>query len=152
MHSDILDQVAPLHNLRQRGFVRHVGICNVTLDQLRRAEEAGPLVSVQNHLHLRRMTGDELRLIEYCEGRGIAYLAYQPLAEGILLTDPAVREAAREAGTTPAGLALGRLLRVASNVVPLMGTARPAHLVENLNAVAPFDAALREGGGSACAP
>jgi pyridoxine 4-dehydrogenase len=150
-HSDIRDQVASLHRLREHGFVRHVGVCNVNLDQLRRAEEAGPLVSVQNHLHLRRMTGDDLRLIEYCERRGIAYLAYQPLAEGMLLNDPAVREAAREAGTTPAGLALGRLLAVASNVVPLVGTARPTHLLENVNAVVPFDAALRVGGGSVCA-
>ncbi|MGV9690165.1 aldo/keto reductase [Streptomyces sp. NPDC003444] len=130
------DQVGALQDIRRRGLARHVGLCNVTLEQLRRAEREGPIVSVQNHLHARRVTPDDLRLVKYCEDRGITVMAYQPFAEGALLTDPQVVRAAERKGVSAAQVALGVLLDLGDHVVPIPGSGSARHVRANVDAVA----------------
>ncbi|MFG2338932.1 aldo/keto reductase [Streptomyces yangpuensis] len=129
------DQVGALHEVRRRGLARHVGLCNVTLEELRRAEREGPIVSVQNHLHARRITPDDLRLVAYCKDRGITVMAYQPFAEGALLTEPTVVRAAERRGVPVAQVALGVLLDLGDHVVPIPGSGSARHVRANVDAV-----------------
>ncbi|MFD7979000.1 aldo/keto reductase [Streptomyces sp. NPDC059071] len=129
------DQVGALQDIRRRGLARHVGLCNVTLEQLRRAEREGPIVSVQNHLHARRITPDDLRLVAYCKDRGITVMAYQPFAEGALLTEPGVVRAAERKGVPAAQVALGVLLDLGDHVLPIPGAGSARHMRANVDAV-----------------
>ncbi|MFE7465516.1 aldo/keto reductase [Streptomyces sp. NPDC057499] len=129
------EQVGALQDIRRSGLARHIGLCNVTLDQLRRAEREGPVVSVQNHLHARRITPDDLNLLAYCEDRGITVMAYQPFAEGALLTEPRVVRAAERKGVPAAQVALGVLLDLGDHVVPIPGAGSARHVRANADAV-----------------
>jgi aryl-alcohol dehydrogenase-like predicted oxidoreductase len=126
----IEDSMGVLNDLRARGLTHHVGVCNVTLTQLRRAEQAGPIATVQNHLHVRRVTPASVRLIEYCASQGVAFLAYQPLAQGLLLTDAALSETAEQRGIGVIEALLGPLLRLADNVIPIPGSGTARHVRE----------------------
>ncbi|MFI5615925.1 aldo/keto reductase [Streptomyces sp. NPDC051567] len=128
-------QVGALQDIRRRGLARHVGLCNVTLEQLQRAEREGPIASVQNHLHALRITPDDLRLVEYCKDRGITVMAYQPFAEGALLTEPRTVRAAERKGVPAAQVALGVLLDLGDHVVPLPGSGSTRHVQANVDAV-----------------
>lgn len=128
------EQVGALQEARRRGLTRHVGLCNVTLEQLRLAEREGPVASVQNHLHARRVTPAVLELVAYCRERGITVMAYQPFAEGALLREPRVLDAAERQGVTPAQVALGVLLDLGDHVLPLPGAGRAVHVVANARA------------------
>ncbi|WP_063755679.1 aldo/keto reductase [Streptomyces sp. NRRL F-2747] len=130
------DQVGALQDVRRRGLARHIGLCNVTLEQLRRAEREGPIASVQNHLHALRITPDDLRLVAYCKDRGITVMAYQPFAEGSLLTEPRVVRAAERKGVPAAQVALGVLLDLGDHVVPIPGSGSTRHVRANAEAVA----------------
>ncbi|MFF4528114.1 aldo/keto reductase [Streptomyces sp. NPDC001407] len=129
------DQVGALQDIRRRGLARHVGLCNVTLEQLQRAEHEGPIASVQNHLHAQRITPDVLRLMAYCKSRGITVMAYQPFAEGALLKDPRMMRAAERKGISVVQVALGVLLDLGDHVVPIPGAGSTRHAQANVNAV-----------------
>ncbi|MGW7458787.1 aldo/keto reductase [Streptomyces sp. NPDC054797] len=129
------DQVGALQDVRRRGLARHIGLCNVTLEQLQRAEREGPIVSVQNHLHALRITPDDLRLVAYCKDRGITVMAYQPFAEGALLNEPRVVRAAERKGVPAAQVALGVLLDLGDHVMPIPGSGSARHVQANVDAV-----------------
>lgn len=135
----IEDAVGAMADLVSAGKVRHVGISNVTLEELHRARGAAPIASVQNRYSLADRTHDAI--VDACAEAGITFFPYgpldaQPMARGAPLADPAGRlgAAARERGCTPAQLALAWLLARSPVVVPIPGTTSLAHLEENVAA------------------
>lgn len=127
------DSVGALADLRAQGKIRHVGLSNVTVDELRRAQRIVPIVSVQNPYSVARRPGDDV--IDVCEREGIAFLPYFPLGSGKLTRqDGPLAEAARRAGATPSQVALAWLLRRSPCVLPIPGTSRVDHLEENVAA------------------
>ena len=72
-----------LAELRTEGKIRHVGLSNVTVEQIESARKIVPVVSVQNEYNL-AARGAQAEVIAYCEREGLAYLAWQPLAKGSL--------------------------------------------------------------------
>jgi aryl-alcohol dehydrogenase-like predicted oxidoreductase len=129
----IEDSVAALAELQEEGKIRHIGLSNVTVEEIERAQQIVPVVSVQNHYNVGdRASEDELR---FCEEAGLAFLAYFPLARGDLAKPgSAVAEIASRHGATPGQVALAWLLQHSPVTVPIPGTSRLAHFEENREA------------------
>jgi pyridoxine 4-dehydrogenase len=148
------EQVGALAELRQRGWVRHLGLSNVTVDQIREAVEIAPIAAVQNRYNLAERADDPV--VDYCQEHGIAYLAWFPVARGALTRpdgalpprpgppDPEVGRAVRDAltavadrhGATTSQVSLAWLLHRAAVIEPIPGTSRIDHLRENVEAAA----------------
>jgi pyridoxine 4-dehydrogenase len=134
-----VESVGTLRELRDEGKIRHVGVSNVSLEQLAVARGVVEVASVQNRFGLTdRASADVLAA---CERDGIAFLPWAPLERGMPAADAAVREIAERHGTTPFGVAIAWLLHVSPVVLPIPGTSSVAHLEENVAAAAlAFDA------------
>jgi len=127
------DQLGALAELVAEGKVRHLGLSEVTVDQLREARETLDIVSVQNRYNL--TDRDHEDVLDYCAAEGIAFIPWFPLAAGPLAREggPLERIAAR-LGATPGQVALAWLLRRSPVILPIPGTSRVAHLEENVAA------------------
>ena len=133
------ESIGALAALRAEGKIRHVGVSNVTGDQLCAARSIVPVASVQNRYNLRERGSDDI--LAYCEQHGIAFLPYGPLgAQPFERNAPLsgapgrVAETAARLGATPAQVALAWLLHRSPNVVIIPGTTTIAHLEENVAA------------------
>ncbi|MCP2168407.1 aldo/keto reductase [Goodfellowiella coeruleoviolacea] len=130
----LADQIGALRQLQEQGKVRHVGLSEVTVDQLRQAAEITPIASVQNMYNLASRQHDDV--VDYAAEHGIAFLPFFPIAMGEHAgPDSPVAAIAREVGATPAQVALAWLLHRAPTVIPIPGTSSPAHLAENVGAL-----------------
>ena len=146
------------------GKARHIGLSEVTVAEIRRAQAVHPVASVQSELSL--WTRDPLtEVLPYCEQQGIAFLPFSPLGRGFLVGRVAsadqlpegdfrrglprfqqealqanlalvdrVRAVADKVGFTPAQVALAWVLRQGRYVIPIPGTKTPRYLAENAGA------------------
>ena len=128
------DSVGELVRLRDEGKIRHVGLSNVSVEQLRRAQELVPVVSVQNRYSLADRSSEDV--LDECERQGIAFLPWYPLAAGDLAQPGGtVGRAASVRGATAAQVALAWLLARSPVTVPIPGTSSLRHLEENVAAL-----------------
>ncbi|QYG95409.1 aldo/keto reductase [Iamia sp. SCSIO 61187] len=132
----IEESVGGLAELQREGKVRHVGLSNVDVDQLRRAQAVATIASVQNRFSLAQRASTDV--LDVCTGEGIAFLPWQPLAHDGLTAagDRALAAAAARLGATPRQVALAWLLGRSPVVCPIPGTGDAAHLEENVAAAA----------------
>ena len=123
------DSLAVIDEHRQRGAIQHVGVSNVTVDEIERAREVAPIAAVQNHYNLSERRHDDV--VDYCADNDIIFVAYFPLrADG----GPAAAEIAKRHASTPAQIALAWLLKRSPTTLPIPGTLSREHLSENLAA------------------
>jgi pyridoxine 4-dehydrogenase len=127
------DSVGALKELQDEGKIRHVGISNVSLDQLRQAQGIVEVVSVQNLYNPEDRHSEDV--LDACEAEGIGFLPWYPLATG-RLADPGgpLDRIAREHDATPAQIALAWLLARSPVMLPIPGTSSVEHLEENVAA------------------
>ena len=127
------DSVGALAELRAEGKIRHVGLSNVSVDELARAREIVPVVSVQNRYNLSDRGAEDV--LEACEADGIGFIPWFPLATGSL-ADPGgpLARAAERHGAAPSQLALAWLLQRSPVMLPIPGTSSVEHLEENVAA------------------
>ncbi|MFJ8646714.1 aldo/keto reductase [Streptomyces sp. NPDC093546] len=136
----LADQVGALKRLQEEGKVRHIGLSEVSVEQLKEAEEVAPVAAVQNLYNL--AARDHEAVVDHTAGRGIAFVPFFPVAMGDHAGPGSpVAAVAAELGATPAQTALAWLLHRAPHIVPIPGTTSVAHLRENLAAL---DVALTE--------
>lgn len=129
----LADQVGELAALQQEGKIGHIGLSEVSVEQLEEAGETARIVSVQNLYNLSNRKAE--RLLEHCEGNGIAFIPWFPLATGALAReDGPLRQISVEVGAKPAELALAWLLKRSRVMLPIPGTSSVAHLEENVAA------------------
>jgi pyridoxine 4-dehydrogenase len=129
----IEESVGELARLREEGKVRHIGLSNVAIEELERARDVAPVVSVQNRYNLADRHSEDV--LEACEREGLAFLPWYPLAVGDLARPGGrVEEVARRHEATPAQVALAWLLRRSPVMLPIPGTASLDHLEENVAA------------------
>jgi pyridoxine 4-dehydrogenase len=129
----IEDSIAALAELREEGKIRHIGVSNVSGEELERARQIAPIVSVQNRYNLTARSSEEV--LEECERAGLGFLPYFPLAVGELARPGGqLDEIARGHGATPAQVALAWLLQHSPVTLPIPGTSSLAHFEENLAA------------------
>jgi pyridoxine 4-dehydrogenase len=129
------DSVGALRQLRDEGKIRHVGLSNVTLDQLREAEKIVPIVSVQNRYNM-AYRGQSEAIIDYCERNGLAFIPWFPLGAGIDSFDDNTEAqiVAKAHGVRVPQIALAWLLYRSPVMVPIPGTSSLEHLEENVAA------------------
>ncbi|MGI5491495.1 aldo/keto reductase [Microtetraspora malaysiensis] len=127
------DQLGELASLRAEGKIRHIGLSEVTLDDLHAARRVVEVASVQNIYNLARQLYRDT--LEYCTREEIAFIPFFPLGRGDL-TRPGgeLDSLARCRGVSPSQLALAWLLHLSPVVLPIPGTTRVAHLEDNLRA------------------
>jgi pyridoxine 4-dehydrogenase len=129
------DQLGTLADLRGEGKIRHVGLSEVGIDEIRMAREIVPVATVQNRYNLGFRKWEEV--VDHCTAEGIGFLPWYPLDVGKLAdAGGAVAEAARRLGATAAQVALAWLLRRCPAILPIPGTSKVAHLEENVAAAA----------------
>jgi pyridoxine 4-dehydrogenase len=130
----IEDSLGALRELQQQGKIRHIGVSNVSAAALQRAQLVATIVSVQNHYNLSDRSDDDI--VDLCTTQGIAFIPWYPLAAGRLAAaGRALAQAAERHRATPAQIALAWLLQRSPAVLPIPGTASPAHFEENLGAL-----------------
>lgn len=130
----LADQVGALRELQEEGKVRHIGLSEVDVDQVREARGIAEIASVQNLYNLAMRQHEAV--VDYTAAEGIAFLPYFPMAVGELAAPGVpVAEVAAELGATTAQTALAWLLRRARNVLPIPGTTSLGHLAENVAAL-----------------
>lgn len=125
--------VEAIARLKEAGKVRHVGLSNVTLEHIKRAQKIVPIVSVQNRYSFSDREWDYV--LDYCEQQGIAFLPWGPMAQGRQAND-AVNRIAQDRGTSTAVVSLAWLLHRSPVVLPIPGTGSVKHLEENVSAAA----------------
>lgn len=128
------ESVGALIELRSAGKIRHIGVCNVDTDQLRRARAVTEITSVQDRYDLLHRENEPV--LDACAAAGIRFLPWFP-PEATAQPPPEsnlARTAAR-LGVTPAQLALAWLLHRSPVTVPLPGTADPVRLQQDLEAL-----------------
>ena len=124
------EQFGLLADLRREGKVRHVGLSEVSIDQIEAARKIVPIATVQNRFNL--VDRRHEAVLDHCTEQGIGFIPYFPVAVGKLASpDGPLQEVARTHGATPAQLALAWLLRRSPVMLPIPGTSKVAHLEEN---------------------
>ncbi len=122
---------ANLEAVHDRGLTRTLGLCNVSVDQLRRVLGAGTVppavVQVERHPYRPRTN-----LVEFCHKRGIRVVAHSPLSAPGLLDEPVLAAVGAERGLSPAGVVVA--WNVTEGVVPIPSSTTDAHVVSNLRA------------------
>jgi aryl-alcohol dehydrogenase-like predicted oxidoreductase len=128
------DQVGTLAELKAEGKVRHIGLSEVTVEQLAKATEVAPIAAVQNMYNLSERAHEAV--VDLAAERGIAFVPFFPIAVGAhAAPDGPVAEIAREVDATPSQVALAWLLHRSPTIVPIPGTSSVRHLRENLAAL-----------------
>jgi aryl-alcohol dehydrogenase-like predicted oxidoreductase len=126
------ESVGALVELQKDGKIRHIGLSNISEDQLRRAQRLTPIVSIQNRYNLGDRGSDPL--IDLCEQETMAFLPWAPIQD--LDHNRALREIARRHDVTPRQVVLAWLLARSPAVLPIPGTGTVAHLEQNVAAAA----------------
>lgn len=127
------ESIAALAELLKQGKIRHIGVSNVTVEQLKLARTVAPICSVQNHYNLRSRASEPV--LKYCEQHGLGFIPYFPLAFGNLSRNNRVlNEIATRHGATVSQIALAWLLKRSPVMLPIPGTSNVAHLEENSEA------------------
>ncbi|MDP2481520.1 MAG: aldo/keto reductase [Candidatus Palauibacterales bacterium] len=127
------DSLGALVELRDAGKIRHIGVSNVSVEQLVVARRVADVVSVQNRYNLQDR--DSEPVLEACERDGLAFLPWFPLAAGPLARgDGSLARIAHEHGVSTARVALAWLLCRSPILLPIPGTSSVEHLEDDLAA------------------
>jgi pyridoxine 4-dehydrogenase len=125
------ESVGTLKDLQDEGKIRHVGVSNVTAEQLDEARSIVDVVSVQNRFNLSDRSSQEV--LEICERDGLGFFPWFPLAAGSLAKPGGVvAEIAQAHDATPGQVALAWLLQRSPVMLPIPGTSSISHLEENV--------------------
>jgi aryl-alcohol dehydrogenase-like predicted oxidoreductase len=122
-----------LKKLKDAGKIRHIGLSEVTVEEIARARKVVPIVSVQNLYNLSNVKSADV--VKYCAENGLGFIPWFPLAAGeIAKPGGRLDRLAKQHGATVSQLALAWLLQTSPVILPIPGTSSIAHLKENVGA------------------
>jgi len=124
------DSIGALVGLKEQGKIRHIGVSNVSEEQLRRAQRLTPVVSIQNRYNLDDRQSESL--VDLCEQERLAFLPWAPIQN----LDGRAAKVSQKYGATPRQIVLAWLLARSPAMLPIPGTGSVAHLEENVAAAA----------------
>lgn len=124
--------IGALADAQRAGKIRHIGVSNVSVEELEQARKLVTVVSVQNEYNIGNRESDAV--LRRCEELGIAFLPWYPLGAGSALKMARVRKVAQKHKATPAQVAIAWLLARSPVMLPIPGTGSIAHLEENMAA------------------
>jgi pyridoxine 4-dehydrogenase len=125
------EQFEAIREFQREGLIRHVGLSEVSVDDIERARRVVPIVSVQNRYNVTDRKWDHE--VDYCEREGLAFIPWFPLSAGALDAAPLHRLAERH-GATIFQVALAWLLARSPAMLVIPGTSSVDHLEENVTA------------------
>jgi pyridoxine 4-dehydrogenase len=127
------DQIGALVDLQREGKIRHIGLSEVSVNQIEAVRRITPIVSVQNRYNL--VDRNSENVLEYCTRENIGFIPWFPLATGELAKQAGpLTRAAKRLNALPAQVALAWLLRKSPVMLPIPGTSKVKHLEENIAA------------------
>jgi aryl-alcohol dehydrogenase-like predicted oxidoreductase len=124
------ESIGAIAELKAEGKIRHIGVSNVSEEQLRAAQRIAPIVSIQNRYNAADRRSESL--VDLCEQESLVFLPWAPVQEGA--KNAAVAQAARNHGVTDYQVILAWLLARSPQMLPIPGTGSPAHAEENIAA------------------
>jgi pyridoxine 4-dehydrogenase len=124
------DSLGTLKECQDAGNICHVGISDVTVEQIEQARRIVAVAAVQNHYNLTERKYEEE--VDYCTREGIVFVPYFPLRGG---GPPALESIAERHGATASQITLAWLLRRSPVMLPIPGTRSIEHAKENLGAL-----------------
>ncbi|HEX8385967.1 MAG TPA: aldo/keto reductase [Rubricoccaceae bacterium] len=128
------EQFGVLKEMQDAGKVRHVGLSEVSVEEVEAARHVLPVVSVQNEYNLGTRKSEAV--LDYCEAEGIAFIPWFPLDAGKLSGSDTLAEASAALSATPSQVALAWLLKRSPVMLPIPGTSSVEHLDENVGGAA----------------
>lgn len=129
------DQLGTLKDLQAQGKIKHIGLSEVSVRQIRHARTIVSIVSVQNRYSVVDRGSEDV--LKYCEKERLGFIPWFPLAAGqVLGEDSSIARVAARLKATPAQVALAWLLSRSPVMLPIPGTSRVEHLEENVAAAA----------------
>jgi pyridoxine 4-dehydrogenase len=126
----LAESIGALVELRAEGKIRHIGVSNVSEDQLREAQKLTPVVSVQNRYNLGDRSSEAM--VDLCDQESIVFLPWAPIQDAEELIP--VVTAARRLNVTTRQVALAWLLARSPHILPIPGSGSAAHVAENVAA------------------
>ena len=129
----LADQVGELVKFKNEGKIRHIGLSEIDVDQLKAAQQITEIASVQNMYNLAARGSEPL--LDFATSQGVGFIPWFPLAAGPLAAaDGPLQRIAASHDASPSQLALAWLLKRSPVMLPIPGTSRVAHLEENVAA------------------
>jgi pyridoxine 4-dehydrogenase len=129
------ESLGALVELRDEGKIRHIGLSEVSVEEIEQARAVTPIASVQNKYNLGDRSAEDV--LDFCEAEGIAFIPWFPLNTGGLAeAGGPLAEAASRHDASPAQLALAWLLHRSPVMLPIPGTSKVSHLEDNMKAAA----------------
>ncbi len=126
----IEETLGALKKLQEQGKIKHIGLSEVTVDEIRKARKHVTVVSVQNLYNLGDRKHEDV--VDYCTQEKLAFIPWFPMAGGDLVKPGGVLDtAAKNHGATVSQLALAWLLHRSPVILPIPGTSSVKHLEEN---------------------
>jgi len=127
------DQLGTLKDLQSEGKIKHIGLSEVSVEQIENARKVAPIVTVQNRYSVVDRAAEDV--LEYCGKANIGFIPWFPLAAGkVSAAGSALAAAAARLKITPSQLAIAWLLWRSPVMLPIPGTSRVKHLEENVAA------------------
>jgi aryl-alcohol dehydrogenase-like predicted oxidoreductase len=126
----IEESIGALQRLKDQGKIRHIGVSNVTEEQLRAAQAVAAIVSIQNRYNANDQASDSL--IDLCEQEDLVFLPWAPIVD--IDDNPAIQEIAERHDANSRQVALAALLARSPAVLPIPGTGSVSHLESNASA------------------
>ena len=134
----LADSVGALADLQREGKIRWVGLSNVSVPQIWEASSIVPVTTVQNRLNPFFREALSQGVVEYCESRGIGFLAYSPIGGGRLNrklpTHPVLQPIAKRLGVTPHALVLAWVLATSPAVTVIPSARTVEHALDSVSA------------------
>jgi len=128
----VAETLAPVLEAVKAGRIKHVGLSEVSIEQIEQAEKVLPIVSVQNLYNLSKRQWENV--LDYTTKRGMAFIPWFPLASGPDSMATKISKIAEKHNATVAQIALAWLLKRSPNILLIPGTKSVSHLNENLKA------------------
>jgi pyridoxine 4-dehydrogenase len=126
------DSIGALVTLKEQGKIRHIGLSNVTEDQVRRAQRLTPIASIQNRYNVGDRQAESL--VDLCEQEQMVFLPWAPIQD--LDSNRTVHDLAQRHDVQPRQLVLAWLLARSPSILPIPGTGSVSHLEHNVAAAA----------------
>ena len=132
--ADFAESVQAFAELKDEGFVCHVGLSNVTVDQLEQARDVVEVATVQNQYNVAHRPEADERVLDACEEYDVGFIPWYPLAAGDLDSVEGIDAIAERHDATPHQIALAWTLHRSDVMLPIPGTSSVDHLEANVAA------------------
>ncbi|MGI8748179.1 MAG: aldo/keto reductase [Deinococcus sp.] len=127
------EQFGAMKAMQDEGLIRHLGLSEVSVEEIKAAQKVFTVTTVQNLYNL--VTRQSEDVLDYCEAQNIGFIPWFPLAAGSLSKEGGLLDSlARQHGATPSAVALAWVLRRSPVMLPIPGTSKVKHLEENVAA------------------